>query len=85
MPADSRLRDMAALWLSDIDGSDLASGTKRLYRFVTHFYVLPAVGELRLREITVPAIDRLLASVSSAHGPTVAKSTRNVLSAATAS
>jgi hypothetical protein len=29
---------MAALWLADIDSSDLASGTKRLYRFVTDSY-----------------------------------------------
>src|SRR4051812_2453778 len=31
VPADSRLSDMAALWLADVDGSDRASGTKRLY------------------------------------------------------
>jgi integrase len=71
---------MAALWLADIDGSDRASGTKRLYRFVTDSYLVPALGELRLREVTVPAIDRLLASVHSAHGPTAAKSTRSVVS-----
>lgn len=35
VPAHSRLSDMAALWLADIDSSDGASGTKRLYRFVT--------------------------------------------------
>src|SRR3712207_2319394 len=60
---------MAALWLADVDGSERASGTKRLYRFVTDSYVLPALGELRLREVTVPALDRLLTSVHSAHGP----------------
>ena len=80
LPADSRLSDMAALWLADVDGSERASGTKRLYRFVTDSYVLPALGELRLREVTVPALDRLLASVHSAHGPAAAKFTRNVLS-----
>src|SRR3712207_4588905 len=71
---------MAALWLADVDGSERASGTKRLYRFVTDSYVLPALGELRLREVTVPALDRLLASVHSAHGPAAAKTTRSVLS-----
>jgi hypothetical protein len=80
VPADSRLSDMAALWLADVDGSDRASGTKRLYRFVTDSYVLPALGELRLREVTVPALDRLLTSVHSAHGPAAAKTTRSVLS-----
>jgi integrase len=71
---------MAARWLADIDGSDRAPGTKRLYRFVTASYLLPAIGDLRLREVTVPALDRLLTSVHSAHGPAAAKTTRSVLS-----
>jgi hypothetical protein len=80
VPADSRLSDMAALWPTSTAATG-ASGTKRLYRFVTNSYVLPALGELRLREVTVPALDRLLTSVHSAHGPTAAKTTRSVLSA----
>jgi len=80
VPVDSRLSAMAAHWLADVDGSELAAGTKRLYRFAVHAYVLPGLGELRLREITVPAIDRLLASVHADHGPGAAKSTRSVLS-----
>jgi integrase len=80
VPADSRLSAMAALWLADVDDSELAAGTKRLYRFVVNAYVLPGLGELRLREVTVPAIDRLLASVHTHHGPGAAKSTRSVLS-----
>jgi integrase len=71
---------MAALWLADVDDSELAAGTKRLYRFAVDAYVLPGLGELRLREVTVPAIDRLLASVHADHGPGAAKSTRSVLS-----
>jgi integrase len=80
VPTDSRLSAMAALWLADVDGSELAAGTKRLYRFTVQAYVLPGLGELRLREVTVPAIDRLLASVHADHGPGAAKSTRSVLS-----
>jgi hypothetical protein len=45
-----------------------------------HAYVLLGLGELRLREVTVPAIDRLLASVHADHGPGAAKFTRSVLS-----
>lgn len=76
----SRLSDVAALWLVEVDDSDLAWGTKRLYRFTAESYVLPGLGELRLREVTVPAIDRLLATVNSDHGAAAAKSTRSVLS-----
>lgn len=78
VPVDSRLSVVATQWLADIDDNDLAPGTKRLYRFVTESYVLPRLGELRLREVTVPVIDRLLTSVSQAHGPAAAKSTRSV-------
>jgi integrase len=80
VPVDSRLSAMAALWLAEVDDSELAAGTKRLYRFVVNAYVLPGLGELRLREVTVPAIDRLLASVHVDHGPGAAKSARSVLS-----
>lgn len=80
VPTDSRLHALAVRWLADVDDSELAAGTKRLYRFTVHAYVLPGLGELRLREITVPAIDRLLASVHTDHGPGAAKSTRSVLS-----
>jgi integrase len=80
VPADSQLSAMAALWLADVDDSELAPGTTRLYRFAVNAYVLPGLGELRLREVTVPAVDRLLASVHTDHGPGAAKSTRSVLS-----
>src|SRR3954452_17293556 len=78
--ADTRLTAMARLWLADVDAAELAAGTKRLYRFATESYILPGGGDLRLREITVPVVERLLASVRANHGPGAAGSTRNVLS-----
>src|SRR4051812_8579744 len=80
LPADCWLSAMAALWLADVDASELAVGTKRLYRFAVQSYVLPGLGELLLREITVSAVDRLLTTVTADHGPAAAKSTRSVLS-----
>ena len=71
---------MAAAWLAEVDDSDLAVGTKRLYRFAVQNYVIPGVGQLRLREITVPAVDRLLTAVRKSHGAGAAKSARSVLS-----
>ena len=78
--ADSRLATVAAAWLAEVEDSDLTVGTKRLYRFVVQSYVMPGVGQLRLREITVPTVDRLLTAVRTSHGPGAAKSTRSVLS-----
>lgn len=80
VPADTRLKAMAELWLGDVEEAELAVGTKRLYRFATESYIVPKIGELRLREVTVPVVERLLTSVRSDHGPGAAKSTRNVLS-----
>jgi integrase len=71
---------MAALWLADVDASELAIGTKRLYRFAVQSYVLPGLGELLLRELTASAVDRLLTTVTADHGPAAAKSTHSVLS-----
>ena len=78
--ADSRLATVAAAWLAEVEDSDLTVGTKRLYRFVVQSYVMPGVGQLPLREITVPTVDRLLTAVRTSHGPGAAKSTRSVLS-----
>ena len=78
--ADSRLATVAAAWLAEVDDSDLAVGTKRLYRFAVQNYVIPGVGQLRLREITVPAVDRLLTAVRKSHGAGAAKAARSVLS-----
>ncbi|SFU10295.1 hypothetical protein SAMN05660657_05709 [Geodermatophilus amargosae] len=79
-PADSRLATVAAEWLAEVDDSDLATGTKRLYRFALSNYVLPGVGQLRMRELTVPAVDRLLTAVRKAYGSGAAKAARTVLS-----
>jgi hypothetical protein len=76
--ADSRLSTMAAAWLAEVDDSDLAVGTKRLYRFAVLSYVIPGVGQLRLRKITVLAVDRLLTAIRKRHGAGAAKSARSV-------
>ena len=78
--ADRRLSSMAAAWLAEVDDSDLAPNTRRLYHFAVDAYLLPGMGELRLREVTVPAVDRLLTAVRRNHGPGAAKSARSALS-----
>ena len=40
----------------------------------------PGVGQLRLRELGVPAVDRLLRVVKEKHGATTAKGARSVMS-----
>lgn len=77
---DSRVCDLAQGWLADVDSSGLAAATKEHYRYVADRYVTPGVGGLRLREVNVGAVDRLLKAVSEHNGSGAAKSTRSGMS-----
>jgi integrase len=77
---ESRLREAAATWLTELGGRDLARSTRSLYGYAVANYVLPLAGELALREIRPPNVDRVLSTVRSDNGPAAAKTTRAVLS-----
>ena len=55
-------------------------GTERLYRERLTRFILPAVGSLRLRELTISRVDALLMRVREGHGAANARTTRTVLS-----
>jgi integrase len=78
--AETRVRDLVTMWLTDVDTGDLTARTKEHYRYVTDRYVLPGMGGLRLREVTAGSVDRLLKSVLERNGAGAAKSTRSVVS-----
>lgn len=77
---DSRVRLLSAQWLVTVEGSDLAKSTQARYRTIVETFVDKGVGELRLRELTVPAVDRFLTTVKANHGGATAKGCRSVLS-----
>ncbi len=78
--ADTRVRDLVTLWLATVDSGNLADRTKELYRDVTTRYVLPGIGGLRVAEVSVPTLDRLLSTITERHGAGSAKTSRSVLS-----
>jgi integrase len=80
LDADARLRRLAEEWLREISGRDLAPATKEMYRDAVERHVLPGLGALRLREVSVPVIDRHLRLVSQQSGPGTAKTLRSALS-----
>jgi Phage integrase family len=80
LSAQTRVADAARVWLAQVDGSGRASGTRSLYRAAVRGYVVPAMGELRLGELTVPLIERALAVVLSGHGSGAARTARAALS-----
>ena len=69
-----------SLWQADLDAGALAPGTRQLYRAASRLYVQPALGGVRLGEVTPAVIDRALAAVRMCHGPQPARAARRALS-----
>lgn len=77
---NTRLAVAAQLYWVEVEDSPRSPSTKALYRDRIDQQVLPALGEVRLREVTVGLLDRHLAAVKARHGNAVAKTTKTVLS-----
>lgn len=57
-----------------------APGTRDNYRRKLDSHVLPALGEVRLGEITTPLVDRVIQSIKNQVGAPTARSSRSVIS-----
>jgi integrase len=77
---DTRVEEMAEVWFAALQNRDLSPSTIQLYRDRLDRQVIPKLGRLKLRELTVGVIDRHLSAVKASHGPSLAKTTRSVLS-----
>ena len=81
---DSRFRAAAGQWIASIDqltDQGLRSpNTAQIYRLNLTNHVLPAIGDLRLREVTVPRVDRFIQTLRLHNGSATAKHARTVLS-----
>lgn len=77
---ETRVKVLAELWWKEIEARNLSPGTLRLYRDRLDRQVIPALGNLRLRELTTGAVDRHLRAVATNNGPAIAKAVRSVLS-----
>lgn len=77
---EATMRSACELWFTDeIEGAK-AYNTERRYREVLDLMVLPGLGMLRLREISVARCDRFVKTITKTHGPSAAKHARTVLS-----
>jgi integrase len=81
---ETTVKALAEEWFSEIrvaiEMGERSPGTGRLYRDRLDNQILPAIGNLRLREVTVSRVDLLLKRVREARGVAIAKATRSVLS-----
>ncbi|XVV05477.1 site-specific integrase [Actinosynnema sp. CA-248983] len=81
---DTKVSALAEVWFAEI-AEEVAEGKKspdtgRQYRDRLDNQIIPAIGGLRLREVTVSRADKLIKTVKDKHGNAVAKMTRTVLS-----
>lgn len=77
---EATMRAAAQQWFTDeIEGAK-AYNTERRYREVLDLMVLPGMGMLRLREVSVARCDRFIKTITKTHGPSAAKHARTVLS-----
>lgn len=64
---DTKLMKVAELWLADVeravDAGQRSPGTLDTYRSIYRRHVRPALGELRVREVTTPVVDRALTTI----------------------
>lgn len=74
----------AELWLEKLDEKvnegTRSPGTRDTYHSTLHLRVLPVLGNLRLGEVDVPAVDRLISSVRKHVGPSSARLCKTVIS-----
>ena len=75
---DTKVADLAAKWFSQLEGK--SPSTMQAYRDRLDRQVLPALGSVRVRELSVGLLDRHLAAVRASHGPALAKMTKSVIS-----
>jgi integrase len=76
--AETRVRELAETWFASLEAQ--SPTTRQSYRNRVDKQILPALGDLRIRELSIGTVDRFLKTVSKRSGPAMAKMTRSVLS-----
>lgn len=77
---ETKVSTLAERWLEEIRGSNMSPNTIQLYEDRVAKQILPALGNVKVRELSIGLVDRHLATVKASHGPSLAKTTRSVLS-----
>lgn len=81
---ESRFSVAAREWMEEIraavEAGDRSPTTQRAYKGILDRHVIPALGELRLRECTTGRIDAVLRAIGGNAGNPTAKSSRTIIS-----
>src|SRR4051794_18477508 len=76
--SNTRVSALAEAWFTGLN--NLSPTTMQAYRNRLDQQVLPGLGDLRVRELSVGTIERHLRLIADKHGPAMAKMTKSVLS-----
>jgi hypothetical protein len=71
---------VAEAWWVGFSVSERSPGTKRIYRERLDAQIIPALGNIRCRELSIGTVERFLRAVESRHRPSLTKTVRSVLS-----
>lgn len=77
---DTKVSAVADMWLRDIDESDRAVRTKVTYRELWERYLDRAIGQLRVRDVRVSTVDKVVRTIRERHGAGRATHAKVVLS-----
>lgn len=84
LDAMDRFSVAAALWFARLEekvrDGKRSPGTVDTYRRQLDNHVLPALGEVRLGELTTPLLDKVIGKIKAEVGPATAKTCRSVVS-----
>jgi integrase len=76
---DTKLAALAGLWFEQFQRQDRSPTTVAAYRDRLDKQIIPALGNVRARELSVGLVDRHLRAIGAKHGPALAKQTKTVL------
>ena len=77
---DTRVAALAKAWLGSVAEQQKSPSTAFAYQYATERHIIPGIGSLRIRELTVGTIHRFLKSVADRHGHATAKMCKSILS-----
>jgi integrase len=78
---ETKLEQVGEAWWAEYSlRQDRSPLTLQAYRQRLDRQILPALGRIRMRELSTGTVERFLRAVESRHGAALAKTTRNVLS-----
>lgn len=77
--ADTKLAAVAESWYAGFSRKDRSPTTLAAYRDRLDKQIIPALGNIRVRELTVGLADRHLQAIETKHGGALAKQTKTVL------